>query len=88
MDINYTGIALVLAAIGGLASPALSVATFIRQGRAEKKLTDVHELVNGVSHDLAIANGKIAFNAGVKSGIDAERASPMVPRNGNNVKNP
>jgi hypothetical protein len=77
--VDYQGIAFIIAALGGLVTPGLAVALFVRQGRLDRKLDDVHVLVNGVSHELADAKKKIAFDEGTQAGIIAERAAPMIP---------
>ena len=71
MHIDWAGIAVLISA---LAAAFVSVGTFIRQGAMEKKLTQVHELVNGVSHELIDANKKVAFSEGEKAGAIGERA--------------
>jgi hypothetical protein len=76
---DYGGIALLITAIGSFTTVAMQLITVLSGQKRDKKLVQIHELVNGVSHELQDANNKVAFNEGEKSGAIAERAAQASP---------
>jgi hypothetical protein len=78
-----TGLITAFTLFGGF---VLSVLTFIRQGRRDAVLAEIHMGVNGLSHEAkasalgqATAEAKVAHLEGEKEGIASERAAPMTP---------
>lgn len=80
---DYTGVATIIGAstvgLGTLITSGLAVLTFMRQGARDRKIEEVHRLVNGMSHELQAADKAAARAEGVVEGVTQERASPMVP---------
>ena len=74
LDLNST-----LDSLSRIATAAGVLATLYLQWRASKKLTSVHELVNGVSHELQDAKSQVAFSEGEKAGAINERAAQAPP---------
>lgn len=68
-------LALLLSAITALLTVLVAVGNLY----LNFKLQQVHTLVNGVSHELAEANRKAAFEEGQVAGVEKEREKPMVP---------
>lgn len=87
---DYQGLALLLGAAGTflsvMVSLALSIATFLRQGRMERagrardgRIEEVHRLVNGLSDKRNAATEKSSYAEGKLAGGDEERANPTGP---------
>ena len=70
--VDFVGIALVVTASGTFLTAAISGYIAIKQN-------ETHKLVNGMSHELTVANQQVAFNEGEKAGIAGERGAPMAP---------
>lgn len=82
--VDLNGVALVIGAFAGLVTVIgtliLQILTFVRAGQMRVAVTELHDSVNGQSVAFKEALEKVAFAAGEKSGVQSERAAPMVPK--------
>lgn len=80
---DYNGIAVILTAAGTIGIQAFNAWQVGRardEGKArDKKLTEVHDLVNGMSAAKTVSDKRAAFSEGKAEGIETERANPMTP---------
>lgn len=66
--IELNGISALIAALALAGGTVLQVATFLRQAARDRKLQQMHELVNGASNKLNKLTAAKSFAAGQKSG--------------------
>jgi hypothetical protein len=87
MAVDYQGIAVLVGALGGVTTAVGSLVIqgviLFRQRAQTAKLDEVHTLVNGQSHALSDALGKVSYAAGKEAGRDAAQSEQARdPRNG------
>jgi hypothetical protein len=72
--IDYTGISILLAAVGvlvsSLVSTIITLMTYIAGARRDEKLESIKVMVDGQSHALNAITAKSSFAEGVKSETD------------------
>ena len=76
MAVDYGGVALLITAISGATTVVLQIVNNFGGRQRDKKIVQLHNLVNGQSQALNKITGQEGFAQGHAAGVEDERARP------------